>query len=92
MSEDQKYRNELLNVAKFTGISFFGILFLNLKGYVNSIIITRNVDPEFFGLFVLSIRIVILTFLIVKFYASFISLSTIYAITQVCKFTVYCSF
>ena len=58
MSEDQKYRSELLNVAKFTGMSVFGIFFLNIMGYVINIIITRNVEVELFGRFVLSIRIV----------------------------------
>ncbi len=58
MSEEQKFQNELKNVAKYTGISLIGILFFNLMGYINNIIITRNVDPEFFGLFVLSVRIV----------------------------------
>lgn len=58
MSEDQKYRNELLNVAKFTGMSVFGIFFLNVMGYVINIIITRNIEVELFGRFVLSMRIV----------------------------------
>ena len=58
MSEDQKYRNELLNVAKFAGMSVFGILFLNIMGYIINIIITRNVEVEVFGRFVLSMRIV----------------------------------
>ena len=58
MSVDHKYRSELLNVAKFTGMSVFGILFLNIVGYVINIIITRNVEVELFGRFVLSMRIV----------------------------------
>jgi O-antigen/teichoic acid export membrane protein len=58
MSEEQKFQSELKNVAKYTGISLIGIVFFNLMGYINNIIITRNVDPEFFGLFVLSVRIV----------------------------------
>jgi len=58
MSNDQIYRKELSNVVKYTRISIIGVLFLQVMGYVNSLIITRNVDAEFFGLFVLSMRIV----------------------------------
>ena len=58
MGINKTYQNELKNIAKYGGINFFGIFFVNIIGYVINIIITRNVDVELLGQFILSMKIV----------------------------------
>lgn len=58
MNREKEYQKELKNIAKYGGINFFGIFFVNLMGYVINIIIARNIAVEQLGQFVLSMRII----------------------------------
>ncbi len=58
MNTNIMFQTELKSIAKYGGMNFFGIFFVNVMGYVINIIITRNVEVEQFGQFVLSMRII----------------------------------
>lgn len=58
MLENSVYQSELKNIAKNASYSGFGIIFMNLMSYVNSVIVTRNIGASYYGLFALASSII----------------------------------